>query len=130
MKTLIYDENLQLKNVFRLENIIDRNGDLKSMAYFYSKNLDYSDVLNIRRIYEALPVEWKRSRENTDMNNDIGEDEMTFIRNGRGVALDKITSKDLYLILVKNISDEVSVREKIRNLYHREFSEKDITAIF
>ena len=32
-----YNENLQLKQMFRLEHIIDRNGDLKSMAFFRVK---------------------------------------------------------------------------------------------
>ena len=41
-------------------------------------------------------------------------------------SLDKNTSEDLHIELVTDISDKLSVREKMRNLYIREFSEKDL----
>ena len=46
--------------MFRLEHILDMNGELNSVAFFYSKGLDYLDVLQIRKIYEALPLAGRR----------------------------------------------------------------------
>ena len=45
----IYNEKLFLKQMFRLEHILDRNGELNSVAFFYSKGLDYLDVLQIKK---------------------------------------------------------------------------------
>ena len=125
-----YSENLHLNNIFRLEHIMDRNGDLKSEAYFHSKALNYSDILIIQKIYKALPSEWKRSIEGIVAERDTDEDEMFFMKNGRRISLAMISSKDIYTVIIKNVSDKVSVREKLRNLHTREFSEKDLMAVF
>ena len=77
----VYNEKLFLKQIFRLEHILDRNGELNSVAFFYSKGLDYLDVLQIRKIYEALPIAWKTNIDSTELDRDVSGDELTFISN-------------------------------------------------
>lgn len=125
-----FDEKLFLKKCFRLEHIMDKNGKLFSVEYFYNKGFNYLNILSIQKIYEALPVGWKRNTENTVVEKNTNVDEMTFIRNGKEIPLEKITSKDIYVELVKKVSDDSSVIEKMRNLYFCDFSNRDIKCIF
>ena len=78
---VIFNEKLFLKQIFRLEHIIDRNGELNSEAFFYSKGLDYLDVLKIRKIYEAIPYGLKMNIDSNEWDTDVSGDELTFIRN-------------------------------------------------
>ena len=122
----IYNEKLVFWNKCSDWNILlDRNGELNSVAFFYNKGLDYLDVLQIKKIYEALPFGWKTKIDSTELDRDVSGDELTFISNGRTVSLDKISSKDVYRELCKKKSViGPSVREKLRKLYTRDFSEK------
>ena len=56
----IYNEKLFLKQMFRLEHILDRNGELNSVVFFYSKGLDYLDVLQLEKYMKHFPLVGRR----------------------------------------------------------------------
>ena len=54
-----FNENLFLKNTYRLYHIIDGKGTLKSETYFRCMGLEEEEISMLKEIYGNIPKEWK-----------------------------------------------------------------------
>ena len=75
-----YHANLISKGIFRLKHIVDKDGELKTDAYFTSKGLTSWNILQIKHIFEKIPPSWKRQMHLTEeKKKDIDMEEILFI---------------------------------------------------
>ena len=92
-----YHANLISKGICRLKHIVDKDGELKTDAYFTSKGLTSWNILQIKHIFEKIPPSWKRQMHLTEeKKKDIDMEEILFIVSDKIVHVSELVSKNLY----------------------------------
>ena len=126
----LFDRRLFSRNMYKLEHIMDRQGELRSPFYFYNHGVTEIDIIRIKQFYRALPPSWKENMDWEGTQIDRNVDSTTFIIKGKKVRIDEIKSKNIYEEFLKIETDAPSVLEKIKKVHSIECSVKEIENIF
>ena len=122
--TCIFYDHMYRRGVYKLKHILENNGELKSDRHFVNSGLDANEIAIIRKIYESLPLSWKRNMTGEHRN----AKETDFILGGTITAISNISSKQIYLQFLKSEGNMPVVIDRLRIQY--EFSCKEIENIY
>ena len=123
----IFDRKLFDKKVYRLNHIMDSDGKLRSLGYFQRRGLESNDVELIGKIYDTLPVSWKRNMR-TDRDTIPDDPDIVFLLGKNVVAINNIASKKIYTTFLNQKAITPGVFTRLKCNYR--LSDKDIENIF
>ena len=98
--------------------LVDRNGAFKDWNTFkHEYNLQNNLYFQWMQLISAIPSNWKNIIKQNNNSNTFRTKEHHFTRNSRALTIQKVTSKELYLILIRTIEHKPTSQKYFEKNY-------------
>ena len=121
-----FNENLFLKNTYRLYFIIDGKGTLKSDTYFRCMGLEEEEISMLKEIYGNIPEEWKIDL--TKRQISFHDLKIEFMFTKKSFQFESVCSKNLYRACIQKMQDVPVSFQNLHSSYN--LSVKEIEKVF
>ena len=124
-----FNENLFLKNIYKIYHIVDEQGQLKSDTYFRCMGLSEEETSQIHEIFASIPEEWKLEliREQ-DVHVAYSGLKIEWIFSKKTFQFHAVCSNILYRACIQNTAEISTSSHKLQLLY--DLSVKEVEKVF